>query len=43
MSDKSKDYRIQLGDNIIVTTKRKPNKARTDLLLKRLIKAVEKY
>lgn len=39
----SKDYRVKLGDEIVVTTKRKPNKARTDLLLKRLIKVIEKY
>lgn len=37
------DYKIRIGDQITVTTKRKPNKQRTDLLLKRLIKAIEKY
>ena len=39
------EYRIQIGgdDKIVVTTKKKPNKQRTDLLLKRIIKAIEKY
>jgi len=37
------EYRIRLGETIEVITKKKPDKARTNLLLKRLIKAIEKY
>jgi len=39
------DYRIQIGsgDQIVISTKKKPDKRRTNLLLKRVIKAIEKY